>query len=206
MRPDATPTWRRLASPIALAFALAALLAACTETPPPEAFPDLTYGHMAPIRLAVDRVEIASTFEPSFAAPDAEHLFPTPPQRAAERWAVDRLVAAGGDGPRAIFIVREARVVETPISGTGGVAGLFTTDQEARYDATLEVELEIRDVAGQRLAFATARVTRTLSVLEGITLDARERTWLELTDILVRDMGAELEKNIAKYLGSYLAG
>lgn len=206
MRPDAPSTWRRLARPLAMAAALLAILAACAETPPPDSFPDLTYGHMAPIRLSVDRVEIASTFEPSFADPDVEHLFPTPPQRAAERWALDRLVAAGGDGRRAIFIVREARVTETPLSGAGGVAGLFTTDQEARYDATLEVEIEIRDVAGQRLAFATARVTRTQSVPEGITLDARERIWLELADALVRNMGVELEKNIAKYLGSYRAG
>ena len=204
MPPDAATTWRRLARPAALAAFLAALLAACAETPPPEEFPDLTYGHLAPIRLSVDSVEIASSFEPSFVSPDVEHLFPTPPQRAAERWALDRLVAAGGEGRRALFIVRDARVVETPISGTGGVAGLFTTDQEARYDATLEAEIEIRDVAGQRLAFATARVTRALSVPEGITLDARERTWLELTDALVRDMGAELEKGIAKYLEPYL--
>ncbi len=204
MPPDAATTWRRLARPAALAAFLAALLAACAETPPPEEFPDLTYGHLAPIRLSVDSVEIASSFEPSFVSPDVEHLFPTPPQRAAERWALDRLVAAGGEGRRALFIVREARVVETPFSGTGGVAGLFTTDQETRYDATLEVDLEIRDAAGQRLAFATARVTRALSVPEGITLDARERTWLELTDALVRDMGAELEKGIAKYLEPYL--
>jgi hypothetical protein len=206
MPPDPTSHPRRRARPILLAAAFAALLGACAETPPPDVFPELTYGHLAPIRLAVERVEIASTFEPSFTDPDVEHLFPTPPQRAAERWALDRLTAAGGDGRRAIFIVRVARVAETALSGTGGLAGLFTTDQEARYDATLEVELEIRDVAGQRLAFATARVLRTLSVPEGITLDERESIWLGLTEALVRDMGTELEKTIAKYLGAYLAG
>lgn len=194
------------AAPWYLAFpalAAALLLAACSSPPPPAAFSEITFADRGTIVLDVATVDVRSSFAPSFASPDVEHLFPIPPQRAAERWARDRLAARGG-GRRAIYDVKTARVVEKPLSGTGGVAGLFKSDQEARYIALLEVELRILEPDGRQVGFVSARAERTRTVEEGVTLAERETIWFEMTRQLMADLDPVLEKSIRTNLGAFV--
>jgi hypothetical protein len=183
---------------------LAFLLAACSNAPPPAAaYPEITFVDRGPIVLDVGTIEIRSSFEPSFADPDVEHLFPIPPQRAAERWARDRLVAHGG-GRLAIYDVKTARVVEKALRGTGGVAGLFKSDQEARYTAVLEVELSIVEPDFRQAGFVTAKAERVRTVEEGVTLAERETIWFEMTRQLMADLDPVLERNIRTSLGTFV--
>lgn len=180
------------------------LLAACSGgPPPPAAFPEITFADRGPIVLDVGAIEIRSSFEPSFDDPDVEHLFPIPPQHAAERWAHDRLVAHGGRRI-AIFDVKTARVVETALRGTGGVAGLFKSDQEARYTAVLEVELRIVEPDARQVGFVSAKAERARTVEEGVTLAERETIWFEMTKQLMADLDPVLERNIRGSLGAFV--
>jgi hypothetical protein len=183
--------------------ALALVLAACSGPPPPAAYPEITFADRGPIVLDVGAVEIRSSFAPSFADPDVEHLFPIPPQRAAERWARDRLVAHGG-GRIVIYDVKTARVVEKPLSETGGVAGLFKSDQEARYTAVLEVEMRIVEPDGRQAGFVSARAERARTVEEGVTLAQREAIWYAMTKQLTDDLDPVLERNIRANLGAFV--
>ncbi|MBT6119093.1 MAG: hypothetical protein HOH66_14620 [Rhodospirillaceae bacterium] len=192
------------AKPMAPGLAALVLLAvACTAAPQPAVFTEITFADRGPIVLDVGTVEIRSSFEPSFADPDVEHLFPIPPQRAAERWARDRLVAHGG-GRRAVFDVKTARVVERPLSGVGGVAGLFKTDQEARYLAVLEVELLIEEPDGRRAGFVSAKAERARTVEEGVTLAEREAIWFAMTEQLMADLDPVLEDSIRTRLAGFV--
>ena len=188
---------------IALAAALAAALASCVTPPPRPAFPELTWAHLQPFALDVAEIEITSDYLPPLAPPHVEHLFPTPPQEAAERWARDRLRAAGGQD-RATVVITDARVIETKLAGSGGLTGLFTTEQAERYDAAVEVVIEIRSDRGFLDGLVRARAERSLTVPEDLTLNEREEVWFELVEALMADLNAELEANIQAHLQRFL--
>ncbi|MBI3514602.1 MAG: hypothetical protein HY060_11135 [Proteobacteria bacterium] len=185
-------------------LAASVLLAACTQ---PAAvgprFPEITFQQYRPFEFAVGRVEIVREYVPPLAAPNVDHLFAVPPLRMAEQWARDRLVATGGPGELR-FVIKRASVVEAELPRTTGIRGAFTKDQSQRYDAVLEVEIEIRSERGYRDGIVSARAERRQSVAEDISLAERERTWFSLTEALARDLNAELDRNIPVALPRFL--
>ncbi len=184
-------------------FVLVLLLAACETPMVTQTLPELTYGHLSKFRLDVAQVQVAAEYVPPMKAPNVDHLFPTPPGKALRRWAADRLTAAGERG-RARFVILNASVTETRLKMDKGFTGAFTTQQSERYDATVEASLEILDDRGFRKGFANARVSRSRTLGEDATINDRERMWFDLTEALMKDFNAELEKNIRQYLGGYL--
>lgn len=187
-----------------LALVLPALLLAACETPPSRTpLPDLTYGHLPPFRLEVAVVNIVEGYAPPLAPPHVEHLFPTTPAAAAARWARDRLQPVGRTG-EARFTILEASVVEVPLPVSGGIVGALSREQAERYDAVLEVRLDIVNAGGLRAGSVTARAIRSQTVPEGITLNERERVWFALTEALMQSLNAELEANIRRHLAAFL--
>ncbi|HVJ55979.1 MAG TPA: hypothetical protein VM689_26200 [Aliidongia sp.] len=182
----------RLALPLS-----ALLLAACSSAPPPARFPDLHFTDEQPIELAVAQVEVASDFQPTFRAPDVEHEFAVPPQRALENLARDRYhpVAPTADR-RARFTIEDASVKEVKLPLAGGVQGALTTQQSERYDAHAAVKFEIVRADGfvERTVLAEATATRT--VPEGITLNDRDQAWYDITRSLARDIDAQLARQV----------
>ena len=185
------------------AIALAAgVLAACAQTPPPHPLPDLTFSQLGKIQLNVASVEIVENYIPPLRGPNIEHLFPLSPTQAARRWSEDRLSALGTKG-RAQFFIDTASVVETVLPVEKGLRGAVTVDQASRYDATLVATLEIRNDRNFRLAFATARAERSLTVPEDLTLNERNAIQFRLVEDLMADLNAALESKIAEFLSAY---
>jgi hypothetical protein len=158
-------------------------------------FPDITFQQYQPFTFAVGQVEIVPEYVAPLAPPNVDHLFPVPPLRMAEQWARDRLVAGGGPG-EVRFVIKRASVVETELPRTTGIRGAFTKDQSQRYEAVVEVEVEVRNDRGYRDGIASARAERRQTVAEDISLAERERIWFTMTEALARDLNAELERNI----------
>ena len=184
----------------------ALLLAACATPPPQNArFAELTYGHLGKLRLEVSTIDVRSAYQPTLSPPSVEHLFPIAPEQVMRRWAADRLAATGAPGRRAVFTIRDARVIETKLARTQGIAGAFTRDQTERYDMTLEATLEI---GGERPDLGrgtiSAKSIRARTVSEGITVNERERIWYELLEAAMNDLNAELEAQIREKLALFL--
>jgi len=181
-------------------------LAACQTPPPAQAFPDLTWTHLKPYVFNIAEIEIKSDFEPSFKAPHVEHLFPVALDKAAMRWAEDRLRAGGARerGGRVVFTVNKVEAVEAPLEKKKGVEGYFTDEESEQYDISIEVSLEVRDERGYRSGYVVAGAQRSQSVLEDITLDEREKVWFEMTESLMKELNRQLETNIKAYLGEFL--
>jgi hypothetical protein len=187
---------------IRAAALLAAMLAACTskDLPPPHSTLRI---EGSPISLDVARIDVVTEYTSPLAKPNIEHLMPIPPAMAAKRWAEERLRAAGGQRVAKIVIL-EGSVVEVPLKKTEGVRGLFTVDQEARYDAKLSVRLDILDDRALRVGTASADSVRTRSVSEKATLNERDQLYYDLTADLVRDidsvMGRQIAENLARFV------
>ena len=188
----------------AMFAALVVAMAGC-ETPAPKAprQAELTFGHLGALAFDAAALEVVNGYTAPVKAPNVEHLFPTPPARTLERWARDRLHPKGRKG-KVRFVVVTASVTETPLKITKGFTGAFKKEQSERYDAVLEASVEILDDRGYRKGFASARVSRSRTVPEGITLNERHKAWFDLTEDLMGDFNAEIEKNVRAYLGGYM--
>jgi hypothetical protein len=188
----------------ALALLAVLVIAGCTNAPPPPPkFAPITFTQYGPIRLSVSQVETVQEYTPPLQPPNVDHLFPVTPSAVAQRWPTDRLVANGG-GYTARFVVQRASAVEVALPRSEGIRGAFTTDQAYRYDAVIEVALEIRNDRGFRDAVVTARVERSRSVAEDITVNDREKVWYEMSKDMGVALNTELDRNIRATLGRYI--
>jgi len=176
----------------------------CSNTPPPpEKFPELSWGNYAPIKLNVARIDVVKEYVPSDQAPHVETLPPRTLIDSTDRWARDRLQAVGASG-FARFIITDASIVEVPLEVHSGLAYLFSNQQSKRYDAHVSVRLEIHNdrgyIDGQVVAEASA--TRTASQ----KADERElnETWYLLVQAAMLDLNAELDRNIHQSLARFL--
>ena len=195
-----TPIRKRpgLVAALTLGFAL---LAGCETQVPAQKLPDLTFAHLPPLQLAAQRVETVSRFTPSLRAPNVEHTFPVPPARALEIWASQRLKAIGG-GAGVRLTILDASVTETKLARDTSMRGTFTKQQSERYDAKVEVAIEIQD--GTRRGTASATTTRWTTIGEDASLNERERIKFNLIEGLMKDFDVEMEKNIRQHLANWL--
>ena len=185
--------------PVIVAFALAG----CATEPPGGSFAELRYTHLPRINLAAASLEVAQLYRAPGKAPNVEHRFPTSPGAAAARWARDRLHPTGGGNMVRVSIL-DASVIEVPLERSGGVRGVFTTDQSERYDGTLQVRIEMLAPDRRQLAMVESRAKRSRSVPENITLAEREKVWFRLTEDMMNDINGSLESQIRKYFTAWL--
>ena len=191
---------------IAICAILVTALAGCSTSPPPQRFPELTYGHLGVMRLDVEKVEIVNEYQAPLAPPNVDHLFPIPPERAMRRWAQDRLAANGTPGRYARFVITDAKVTETNLPRSTGLTGAFTKDQSQRYDLSMSAAIEIREDRGNfRTGYATASTSRSRSVREDITINDREKVWFEMLEQAMNELNAELERQIKGNMARFLA-
>ncbi len=173
--------------------------ASCAVPVPPAARPGAAFDHLPPIRLDVAEVKIVETYMPTLRAPHVEHLFPVTPLTAVRLWAVER-IRAGGETRLGRVVVEDAGVVAVPLKVRKGVRGLFYKEQEVRYDAALEVRVEVRTDRGYRESFATARVVRSRTVSEDVTLAERDQIFSDMVEEMIRELNTVLEANVREHM------
>lgn len=194
------PQARLLAALIAVAAAVSGWAAQSGATPAPAqpfaAGPaPAVVAERQPIRLDVAEIQVIGAYAPPREAPHVEHLFPTPPQMAAVRWGEAQIKAVGRSN-RATLIVNEASVVEVRLPTSGGISSLFKKELTERYDGVIAVELQIRDDFDNLGGRASARVTRSQSVLEDTSEEERKAIWSQMTEAMIADLERELRKRI----------
>jgi len=186
----------------AVSVFIAGLLAACAMDFPDDRFPPFSYQNLPDINLDVGEIEVEQAYVTPGRRPNVDHLFPVAPKDAAVQWADDRLVARG-DRLTFRYVVREASALETELETTGGVKGLLTTDQSARYEVHIVIEMQVLD-GRQIQGTAKAEARRSTTVPEDITLAERERTWYRLTEETMNDLDKQLEETIRSAFFPYI--
>ncbi len=183
---------------------VAVALTACETPDPAPQYPDITFGHLAPIKLDVGAVDYIQAYVPLAKSPNVEHLFPIRISQVARRWADERIEPVGVISRIARITLLNATVIGSALETTPGVKGAFTIDQAARYDATVEILIEIINSQGVVEGRARAIAQRATTAPENITLNDRDQLWFELTEAVMADLDREMEATIKKYLGKYV--
>lgn len=186
-----------------LVLLMAAALAACESQVTRPQFPEFTYGHLPPIGLDVARVEFVDRYRPPLAAPNVEHLFPTPPAAAVERWVADRLRAVGVRRVLRVYL-EDAGAVSRPLPSQGGIEAMFTTEQTEEVAGHIAARAEVVDDDGLVLGYATVEVNRSRTLPEDLTLNERDQIYFELTEAMMNDFNGAFENNIRTYLKDYV--
>ena len=185
----------------AATLAVGAIVTACQPPPSYESEP-LSFAALPPLVFDLGRIKVVerrSAPHPN----DVDHLFSTPPAVAARLWAEDRLRTSGHLGVLRVTI-EEASARSTPLATNKDLEGLLTEEQAERIDLRLRVTIEAIDASGEVNGSATADARRSRTLLEGITLAERERTYDEVVKALLHDYNASQVKAIRQYLGLYL--
>jgi len=187
-------------------FALAciAIITACQPAPQGFVAAPISFGARGPIRLNVAEIRITQNYQPPMRSPNVEQDFPLPPDAAVKQWLAERLSAFGQTGMMEITI-NDASVKEVKLPKTEGVKGLFTDDQEARYDATIHVTFRLYTGAqGLSDASGDVVVTRSRSINEKATVDERRKMYHEMTREMMTQFNAEAEARLRQYFSRFI--
>jgi len=181
-------------------------LAGCSTAPGTTEFPDLTYGHLTPVRVAAGAVDVIDGYVSPLTEPNVEHLFPLRPAAALQRWAQDRLQVTGTNDLILRFEVVEASAIESEITEEGGfLRRLFTTAHTVRYDLTLGARVEVRpNRSSPPVGFVRATATQTATLSEDATINEREQLWFTMLSNAMSDLNGELEGQMRLTLSAWL--
>jgi len=188
-----------LASILAVVF----LLTGCATEVQKPGFSQISVAHLQPISLNVARIEVENRYVSPATRPNVEHEFPVSPAAVASNWGRDRLRAVGQSGVARV-VVRRASVVEVPLKRTTGVTGAFTRDQSERYDAIIDMMVELRDADGNVRVTAESTAKRSRSVSENVSLIEREKIWFEMTETMMSDLNTALENQVRIHMKEWI--
>lgn len=188
-----------LASFLAVVF----LLTGCATEVQKPGFSQISFAHLQPISLNVARIEVENRYVSPATRPNVEHEFPVSPAAVASNWGRDRLRAVGQSGVARV-VVRRASVVEVPLKRTTGVTGAFTRDQSERYDAIIDMMVELRDADGNVRVTAESTAKRSRSVSENVSLIEREKIWFEMTETMMSDLNTALENQVRIHMKEWI--
>ena len=188
-----------------VAFVSLFTISSCSTSITNQASPRLTYSHLAPLSFAVETVEVDNRYKAPNDSTYIENWFPTSPASAIRSWAIERLKPVGNAGSGTLLIViNQASVREYDLELDTSFTGAFTKQQSNRYDMNIDVSLELIDSTGKKIAFSAAKVTRSITTREDISLNDRDRRWLETTEKAMEDFNREIEMSIRQYLAKWL--
>ncbi len=193
------PRWFALGPVLALAL----LASACNVPPPQIDFPEITYKHRPAIHFDVAEVVVERVYVPPLDKPNVDHLMPNPPVVLALRWAQDRLVA-DGQADRLVFRIIDASVVEIELHSDSGLQDMFTVSQSERYNARLAVEVELLEDGGFSRSIVKAEAERSVTMPEDATLHERDQVWFKLSEMVMNDLDAELEKSLYQHMAAHI--
>jgi hypothetical protein len=179
------------------------LLTGCATEVQKPGFSQISFAHLQPISLNVARIEVENRYVSPATRPNVEHEFPVSPAAVASNWGRDRLRAVGQSGVARV-VVRRASVVEVPLKRTTGVTGAFTRDQSERYDAIIDMMVELRDADGNVRVTAESTAKRSRSVSENVSLIEREKIWFEMTETMMSDLNTALENQVRIHMKEWI--
>ena len=84
------------------------------------------------------------------------------------------------------------------------MTGAFTRDQSERYDAIIDMMVELRDADGNVRVTAESTAKRSRSVSENVSLIEREKIWFEMTETMMSDLNTALENQVRIHMKEWI--
>jgi len=191
---------------VAAAAICAGFLTACAaQTQAPA--PDISFISGPRLTIDVANVSVANNYNAPGVAPNVEHRHSTTPAGLAQKWALERLHAAGSSGTATLTIQR-ASVTEEALPGKSGVAGMVGDYPVAKYVARIMARLTVvkpGNVPGAISTYnADVNVWSESSVLKNDNLNARDQAYNELMQKIAEQFDQSLTREIQRSMSPVL--
>jgi hypothetical protein len=167
------------------------------EAPPAPVLPQFN--------LAVAEIQVVPAYAPGPGA-GAEQSVPFAPKAALETWAKTHVQAKGRQG-QAWIVIRDASISARKVPPrTANWRDWFRRQPVERYDAVLELELQIKDDAGRTRAQTVARATHARFLMDDFRDYQRERTTQlqvlsdEIIAAALKRLEGEVRVNLARWV------
>jgi hypothetical protein len=178
-------------------------LSACVTSPERPTYANITFQHLAPIRLDVSEVRVVSEFRSTLKSPNVEHEMPVKIDATVRQWVKDRIEVTGNQNAFAVVTIKDASVIESKLTKQTGLTGIFTNDQSEQYSFRVAVEMSVQEVNGAK-GLVTAEATREKTIPEDSTLNVRDSMYFDQTETLMREFDAQMEKNIRAFMPRFI--
>lgn len=153
--------------------------------------------------LTVAEIKVVPAYAPG---PGTDTGVPFAPKAALEIWAKTHVRAVGRQG-LAQIVIRDASISAKKVPPrTGNFRDWFRRQPVERYEALLELELQIKDDAGRTRAQTVARATHARFLMDDYRDYHRERTTQlqALTDEIIaaalKRLEGEVRTNLARWV------
>ncbi len=189
---------------LSLMMALSIGMAGCTSAPPMTlAQPDLTFEQLAPVSLAVSKIEIYDQYKSPMTGRNIEHEFSTTPAAAARRLIEKKLAATGTRQILRVYI-DDASVVRDNLPVAKDFWGEFSREPSEKMLARVALRFELVNEEAPDIVVGRASVVsdRTRSLLENTSLADRDRAYLNLTEELMSDLYAGFKTVVRDTFGA----
>ena len=202
LKKTASSTMEKLYRKRLFIFVLLIPLAGCDTPNLENSLPELTFKHQNVIQLDVETIEIINEFKMPFKFPNVEHLVPISPGASAERWASDILRPTGKSGI-AQFVITNGSVIRENLKIQKGIKGIFSLDQSKRFQANVNVRLEI--FKDQKKSVARASASRSQTLREDASPNLQSRLWYNLVERLMESFDREMRNQINTHLRLFVS-
>lgn len=195
---------------LALCIGLGVSLTACTQTTPDLYFPQPDFSAQAPIRLQAGNVEVVDNSttgqgKTGVLGNRIETRFPNPPAEMIRKWANQRLIGVGGPN-RLVVTIDDASATQTNLTKKDGIEGAFTKQQAWNVDLHTRVRVQLftpeKNFAD---AEASAEAGGSKTIREDASPYERDKTYNELTQSVLTNLTAELDRQVNSHFGKYKA-
>lgn len=186
-----------------LTLAALALLAACSSDSRPEPI-TLDYSQLGKIYINAQDLRIVNRAKsaPQW-SPYVGHLFEPKLTDAINRWAADRLQAAGQMG-HATLIIKDANVTEQSLATSSDFESMFTRQQASKYIGRVEVSLETQSPSDGTVGMATAHATHAVTLPESPTEEEKYEAYGRLLTSLMTELDRNLDRAIRSHMSRFL--
>lgn len=188
---------------LAMVLTVPVMLGACT--PPPtvkQEPPQITFSHLAPIRLDTRAVQVIKTYRAPFAAPNIDHVAPVPPIKVLQNWIADRLATTGGPASLTVEIT-DASLIEKPLARKGNLESTFKAQPVSEITGRLAVRLAIQGDDGST-ANAEVITQQRQTLLDNLSLAERDQKLLDFVEGMGQDLNRQMEQEIRRHLTRFI--
>lgn len=176
-------------------------LAACASQDPAPSFPPYHIGG-GPLLFNLGDIEVVN-LSAAIGPGHVEGDFDVPPLTALENWAGDRLQAAGTTG-KLTLNVRQASAIQENLATTGGIEGLFRSEQGYKVTVRLEVEFVAEDPT-RLVSSRTTVVTEQFKTMpENVSFTERRQTNYALCRVVIEAFDAKATPALRQFMAPFL--
>lgn len=183
---------------------LGLLLVACASPPEPAAPTEVTFAADTILNVDATSLDVRFASAPPTNYPHVGHRSPVTFEAAARKWVDARFQLTGNTASALRVTFNKGEITEELLPVKTGFSGTFKKEQAAKYEARLEVALELVDANGKVLALASGEARNTHTVSEDATENVKRTVWVGMVGQAFDSLDQEIMPRIHQGMGAYV--